>query len=736
MIKQYKNGDNDKNVKYYIDNEEFIPISVIDISYDVIRKDAFDENLLNVSNQKIKETLNGKKSPYMIKNLYAASTLKSKIYQGKSVNFLLDNDFYFSNKNEKNIQYCIDFDDGLGFRNIDFGKTLNVSYFSTGIKTIKLVKTKKNKLKGTTKDEQSIAIFSTSVEALTIPSFTFEIPLNIAIPSTYPYGGVDVKGTAYVYTSDGSQNIRNPIIVCEGFDPLNERGWNELYNILNGQNLIECLKSNGYDFIILNFTEGATYIERNAYLLKGLIENINARKITQNELIVVGASMGGLISRYALAYMEKNGVNHDARLFVSFDSPHKGANIPLGVQEWLKFFGKMNGTAKDKYNKLICSIAARQMLVYHSEYSPDPTNNPYRIEFLQNLNSIGYPTKLRKIAIANGSGNAYGQQKNDGTIFNPADQIIRWEYYDWWTLGLKGNSWAVPNIAPKTTIFYGKIDLTWVGHIGSGNWNFTDQSSTVSIENSYPYDNAPGGTTNATQEIASTNPEYGNITTNVNNHCFIPTISSLDLYTSNLFYNIDSDLYKLYRTSFDAIYYPKDKNEEHVYISEACVKWLMDELVPKNIVLDNTNWNKGNVRASESITLKDGFSTIPGTKFYAYISPLQICNTTSSSVSKNNINIIDNKQDNALTNVENIDKFVHVYPNPNNGKFYVRIDLSELEQQIQVRNIQGQIVYKQNINFLDEIFIDISNQPIGIYFVEILQARKVQRFKIIKNVTL
>ena len=40
--------------------------------------------------------------------------------------------------------------------------------------------------------------------------------------------------------------------------------------------------------------------------------------------MVIGYSMGGLIARYALAYMEEQGIAHETRLYVSYDAPQKG----------------------------------------------------------------------------------------------------------------------------------------------------------------------------------------------------------------------------------------------------------------------------------------------------------------------------------------------------------------------------------------------------------------------------
>lgn len=737
-IKQYGAEDPLMNVRENVCNEEFVPIAVIDVDYNSIRKDAFDKDLLRVDNQKIKEGSNVGESPYETKKLFAASALKNKIYQGHSVKFLFDNAFYFSNKDGHNQQYTIDFGDGLGLRNIDFGQTIDVSYSSIGKKTIKLMKTEQGTMPGSSAVEQLIASFSIGIEALTVPNYTFKIPLNITIPVNYPHGGENVKGSGYVYTSDGSQNIRNPIIICEGFDPLNERGWNELYTLLNRQNFIECMKANGYDFIVLNFTDGSTYIERNAYLLKELIENINARKVTQNKLIVVGASMGGLVSRYALAYMEQHGINHDTRLFVSFDSPQKGANVPLGAQYWLKFFADMSEVVKDKYDNMLCSIAARQMLVYHSEYSPDPTDNPYRTAFLQNLNSLGYPSNLRKIAIANGAGNAYGQRKNDGTAFCPGDQIINWYYRNFWTVDIDGNSWAVPNVSPSTTIFYGDIERSWLAHLYQ--WNFSDDTLTINIEGTYPYDNAPGGTSDATQTIADGDTGgLGDITTDISNHCFIPTVSSLAINTTNLFYNIASDPDILSKTPFDAIYYPINDNQEHVYISEPCVNWFRNELVPQNVVLDGVNdsWNVGEVRAGNSISLMPGFHTVSGKNFHAHIAPLQSCSrapmTNSEDVS--NEHYSETNQMDMVAGMEvgnNNEALASVFPNPTDGKFHIRISNAEQIECVEVFNVQGTLVYRNN-SVRDNDLVDITDYPNGMYFVKLVINGKIQTTKIVKN---
>ena len=138
----------------------------------------------------------------------------------------------------------------------------------------------------------------------------------------------------FIDTIDGV--LDKPIIMIDGFDPGDERDISMLYNGLdfNGENLADILRNEGYDFIALNeslYTSdgkdidgGADYIQRNAMVLVELINFINNEKVGSEELVIIGPSMGGLIARYGLSYMEQNSMDHETRLYISFDSTSFG----------------------------------------------------------------------------------------------------------------------------------------------------------------------------------------------------------------------------------------------------------------------------------------------------------------------------------------------------------------------------------------------------------------------------
>lgn len=234
------------------------------------------------------------------------------------------------------------------------------------------------------------------------------------------------------------------------------------------ENLIIKLRSEGYDVIILNIPKytttkttdaigtpdyfaidgGADYVERNGRALASYIKSTKATLAINGSLenlVIMGPSMGGLISRYALAYMEKKEFEattpadkaswkHNTRIWISFDSPHLGANIPMGAQANIWFFGEKlrNSAAEEKFNTQLNSYAGKQMLIsqfsntlatmtcptnsgfplYIPQCSGTSNNSTYFVQFQNTLNnngvagSGGFPvsnSSFRKIAIVNGS---------------------------------------------------------------------------------------------------------------------------------------------------------------------------------------------------------------------------------------------------------------------------------------------------------------------------------------------
>jgi hypothetical protein len=266
------------------------------------------------------------------------------------------------------------------------------------------------------------------------------------------------------------------------------------------------------------------------------------------------------VSRYALAYMETNGLPHSVRTFISFDAPHLGADIPLGIQYWLNFFSTQSSDAATFLSELN-RPAARQMLVYHYTDPAGSTGqpDPLRGTFSTDLAALGdWPTQPRLVAIANGSDNGTGEP------FAPGAQIIQWSYSDLF-VAITGNIWAVPNVT-STKIFDGKLRIL-----------FSTTSQAVTVNGTQPYDDAPGGSRASMAELDSVAAPYGDIVALYPSHCFIPTVSALAYNTTDLFHDIAADPDPVSNTPFDAIY-SQGTNQEHVAITPQNAAWIRNEV--------------------------------------------------------------------------------------------------------------------------------------------------------------
>lgn len=202
----------------------------------------------------------------------------------------------------------------------------------------------------------------------------------------------------------------------------------------NSGNLGFDLQNDEFDIIPLNFIKyndngkvingGTDYIERNAMVLVDFITKIRNCKDGNHPIKIIGFSMGGVVARYALRYMELNGIPHDTDLFISVDSPHNGATVPIGVQEIADLvddivpFGV--GNAADD---LLNTPAAKQLLIHHSFANSKTAKGApnFHDRFYNDLETMGFPQQTRNIAVANGLPNgtpvnSIGQKYLDAEI--------------------------------------------------------------------------------------------------------------------------------------------------------------------------------------------------------------------------------------------------------------------------------------------------------------------------------
>jgi hypothetical protein len=205
----------------------------------------------------------------------------------------------------------------------------------------------------------------------------------------------------------------------------------------------------------------------------------------------MGHSMGGVIGRFLLTYMETEnyaagdfsplqqglidpqsltylaglaldemtfegignqnrnedlvGQMHKTRTLITLDSPHQGANIPLSLQHAYKklvHILPISSIATSAFNIMLDSKAAKQLLIYHIDTSPTAhlpsplgaafnvyQEHPFRTSFMAQLANLGnYPQYCKLVAMSSADMGGSNQTNLDESALRVAnDDIIDFE---------------------------------------------------------------------------------------------------------------------------------------------------------------------------------------------------------------------------------------------------------------------------------------------------------------------
>jgi len=425
------------------------------------------------------------------------------------------------------------------------------------------------------------------------------------ITATIDYQGYD-ESQAYfgqaeyqIFTDTTDGIFDKPIFIVDGFDPNDTRNIAGMYSALDydGTNVADILRAEGFDFVFLNFpvytrasdnvvVDGSSdYIQRNAMVLTELITQINSQKVGNEELVIVGPSMGGLISRYALRYMEQNNLDHETRLYISWDSPHKGANLPIEIQYLINYIANVNGGNADLQAAIASTLnspASKEMLIDHfsahlqsgSTFEQDGSillpigAANFRDAFQAELDAMGFPLQTRNVSISNGSG--------IGTMSGtPGMEILN-------------HTFDVPNVA-NTTIDIElhftpaanqNIEVTnaitrYLGVIPLASFDARSQSFSYTDG----LDSAPGGKYDMQSFLGGVqgNPLLTELINNLQqaDFCFIPTISAMAI-------DNEDDWYASIDTGSHAIpfadWFIPNVNEDHVTPTTLNVDFVLQEI--------------------------------------------------------------------------------------------------------------------------------------------------------------
>lgn len=620
---------------------DIVSLSILHVDYETITKDAItNSSIIKTSNNKLIRI--GQNNIFKKKSITIGASLTPK-KKGLTTIFNLSSDDIFNTTNKIIKTIKIDFDNNKGFKTIVQNQNITINYTAEGKKKLefKIIFEDGSVKKSTSniKIKYSNADLKTHFNRV-INTFT-----STTIADLSAYGEV----TSYAGTGEyeiflSSDNILDkPLFIIDGFDPGDGRDIASIYSLLdfdnNGTpaNLGDLVRDENFDVIILNFPiytrtadgleidGGSDFIERNAMLLVELINIINTHpdKVGNEENVIIGPSMGGLISRYALNYMENNSENHDTRLWLSFDSPHLGANVPIGFQHLFNYLSYGLDTWVGDFSMealrpivdgMLKSAAARQMLT--DQFEPHlangeiaefnssltlPIAHPFKDIFYTDLNSLttsGYPENLRKISMINGSGFGNPYQHQNGSDVLPGDKVLDAfipdvafltdAYFDVWFTPYAGQQIKVDDL---------EIDAPWICFCDI---NADADSEAQSYSNGV--DAAPGGLfdlISLADEFGGSDPTMDAFfdALNVDYFNFIPSVSAMALEITNDeidWFHVPSNLTTARgvnnTTIFDAWYMPPN-NEPHVTVTQDNFTFAWNEIVLAVLNIDEFDLN-------------------------------------------------------------------------------------------------------------------------------------------------
>ncbi|MFE9135086.1 esterase/lipase family protein [Streptomyces sp. NPDC007355] len=394
--------------------------------------------------------------------------------------------------------------------------------------------------------EPNVGTFTLAGQPTAEPAGTIEVPEHEEWPLP--------NGFAWVFPGEGnSQGLVRPVIMADGFN-LGRSELDVLYRGLeSGYPFISELRRRGRDVILIGFEERSASILDNAQAVKAAIMRATEEQTGDARLAVGGFSMGGIVTRYALAELESQRVDHRTALYFSYDSPHRGATIPVGVQAFSHFIPFPN-----KFARQMSSPAAQQMLWQHvDEYDGKIGVSPLRTEFLQALDRVGgWPRIPRTIGVANGRGDGVGLPE-----VKPGEVALR-----------------VDRIYPGTT-FYAQAqgdDVT----AASLNRRFPKAEKTITTDGFPELDGAPGGTLRTYGILADTLEKLGGkADLRHEDVCFVPSVSAVAIRDIGE----QDDLY----AGIEGLAPDESELDEflcsstttpHTAITEELCTWIMDRL--------------------------------------------------------------------------------------------------------------------------------------------------------------
>lgn len=634
-------------------HSDVIPIALLHQSYYRIDSLAIEDSLFTRTSSQLLDVPDRSRSPYKLQSCFLATPVVHTI-EDNCFSVVFKNEMIFDNTGKTILNLAVDLDDGNGLQSVNTNIPISAIYAEAGIKhlIIKVSYTDGSHYYSYSKIDVQ---FNNNLASLTGPyqtkDFTHHIDGEI---SDLPLGGeIEIGGgDIHVSLACGHTEIEKPFIWAEGYNPVVgsidlNLDFDKIRQRINftpfgaEKSLSEYLLEEGYDLIHLDYNHGGDYLPRTAEFIEEAIDWINAQKHaagSNEKNVIIGQSMGGMCTRYALRTMEVNDKDHEVATYISFDVAHEGLNVPLGVNYLLRAIGELTigGTGLSLFVPAVNDAvnladlpASRTML----KYQPSPTGL-YPVESLHNDYyemqnfTLGMPQKCDVLSIANGSklGTSGGQDFSSGDLLLHSNENLITVINAFGGLPLIGNPdeinsgsiiawnvgsdvyvnlqvWAMSDLPTEPEFVYKAFISGSI--IGLG----TIALNEGALYSEYPgVDAAPGGlvyphTLDGLEVPSGLQPDIYRL----NGFCFTPTVSTLN------YYGVSGDGFDdLYRTFLDPEddlenNYTKDienylaneltatygtpisfKNSEHTYFTDENAPFLLYHIVGFDMLEEKT----------------------------------------------------------------------------------------------------------------------------------------------------
>jgi len=373
---------------------------------------------------------------------------QSVTYRIGTDNLLFDNFHPLIASNPKNYTMRANFHDGSGWHYVTFGvdNYFHVVYPTEGQYPIEIEIHEKR---------QGNSLIAKSVSSIKAPKY--RIGPNDIANQTLNVHGMNIN--VYEPCNNQAPEHVKTLVYLEGLDVEDffsrENDAQALYESAFIRSGLADLRNFGYRILVVDWQNSRINMHDNADNVVALLDDLKCGTFfgdlnIQEQVVLMGESMGGIIANLALLKMENGHQSpcfpekeHNVHLLVTNDSPFEGAHIPMSIQKMARFL-QNQATGRiapllpvllkyyfKKNDILLDGDAAKQLLVDHvSNVSllgiPTYDQHQMRYDFEQDVQALGnHPRHCKMVAMSDGNMLGLGQTRYwDGDDRTAGDALL------------------------------------------------------------------------------------------------------------------------------------------------------------------------------------------------------------------------------------------------------------------------------------------------------------------------